>query len=86
LLQVKLSLSPFVFLLLDFLLTIKLLHPIIMFTFPLPGGLLYSLHLCCSALLLPLFPYTPIAIVRVNLAGSAHVAKAANMAFMVFSL
>jgi hypothetical protein len=60
LLQLKLSLPPFVFLLEDLLPAIKLLHPSIMFTFPPPGGLFYSLHVCCSPLLLPLFPYTPI--------------------------
>jgi hypothetical protein len=69
LLQFKLSLPPFVFLLVDLLLSIELLHPIIMFTLPLPGRLLYSLELCCFALSLPLFAYTPIAVVRVNLAG-----------------
>src|SRR5687768_16036285 len=69
LLHFKLSLPPFVFLLLDPLLAIKLLHSIIIFTFPLPGRLLYSLELCCFALSLPLFPDTPIAVVRANLAA-----------------
>src|SRR5688500_3639121 len=68
LLQFKLSLPPFVFLLLNLLLSIELLHPIIMFIFPLPRRLLYSLELCCFALSLPLFPYTPIAVVRAHLA------------------
>jgi hypothetical protein len=68
LLQLKLPLPPFVFFLKALLLAIKLLHPNIMFTLPLPGGLFYSLHVCCSPLLLPLFSYTPVAVVRDNFA------------------
>lgn len=69
LLQFKLSLPPFVFLLVDLLLSIELLHPIIMFTFTLPCRLLYSLELGGFALPLPLFPHTPVAVVRASLAG-----------------
>ena len=62
-LQFKLSLPPFVFLLVDLLLSIELLHPIIMFTFTLPGRLLYSLELWCFALSLPLFAVSTVHLV-----------------------
>jgi hypothetical protein len=69
LLQFKLSLAPFVFLLLDFLLALQLLDPILMLAFPLLGRLLNASHFCGFALLLPLFSNAPVAVVYLSVAN-----------------
>jgi hypothetical protein len=63
LLRIELSLPPFVLLLLESSLALKLLHSVVMLHFPLPGYAIDLLRFLCLASLLPLFPQAPVTVI-----------------------